>query len=370
MNQFLQEVVQINFLPLLITGFLFFFLHINKAYEKNIRKKIIPCLILLVILMVTDNVDYYAYDKNILGLLHRMSAMVGYDVRLFIQALLTSIAMSRQTTDKKKLRLVFLPAIINVILILPCLFSDIVFYYKEDGSIGRGALAFTPHIISLLYVLFLLYLAVICAVKYFRKDEAFLLSLCGLISILGVLVELIFQLRGILIGVIALDITFYYLYLHLEHFKYDNLTKFLNREAFYADIKHYGREKINYIMSIDINNLKVENDTRGHDAGDILIKTVADGIRASLTKECYPYRVGGDEFAVLCFERDYNRVKKIIDTIYDIMKKTNCSVAVGYTLWKENETFEEAYKRSDNLMYDTKRKMKKEAQNKDKEQRL
>ena len=210
-----------------------------------------------------------------------------------------------------------------------------------------------------LFRFFLFYLA-LNSVRLDRKTEAGILFLCAFVTVMAVLVEMLFNLRGILIGVVALDITFYYLYLHIEHFRFDNLTKVLNRDSFYADVKQYGEEKITHVLSIDVNDLKITNDTKGHAAGDKLIRDVADILRESLDDACYLYRVGGDEFVVLCLLRSNDEVKDMVKRMYKKIEESGYSLAIGWQTVTSDISIDEAYKRADREMYETKAKMKAE----------
>jgi diguanylate cyclase (GGDEF)-like protein len=81
---------------------------------------------------------------------------------------------------------------------------------------------------------------------------------------------------------------------------YDTLTGLPNR--FHADM--LMREKLQTspgdfgLMLVDIDNLKIANDTMGHAVGDALIKQVASRVAASV-RPGTACRIGGDEFVVI-----------------------------------------------------------------------
>jgi diguanylate cyclase (GGDEF)-like protein len=58
------------------------------------------------------------------------------------------------------------------------------------------------------------------------------------------------------------------------------------------------------LLMIDVDNLKSINDRHGHAAGDRLLQSVAQGVRASVRGMDVPGRWGGDEFAVLLPEME------------------------------------------------------------------
>jgi diguanylate cyclase (GGDEF)-like protein/PAS domain S-box-containing protein len=53
------------------------------------------------------------------------------------------------------------------------------------------------------------------------------------------------------------------------------------------------------LLLVDLDRFKVINDTRGHQAGDLLLRSVAERISTYLNPSCFAARIGGDEFAII-----------------------------------------------------------------------
>ncbi len=61
--------------------------------------------------------------------------------------------------------------------------------------------------------------------------------------------------------------------------------------------KRYNRKFS--LLYIDVDNFKSINDTQGHDAGDILIRYIADQLSKSCREVDFIARIGGDEFCMV-----------------------------------------------------------------------
>lgn len=84
----------------------------------------------------------------------------------------------------------------------------------------------------------------------------------------------------------------------------DTLTGLLNRGSFVARLDaeltratRYGRAFT--LAYVDLDNFKAVNDLEGHDAGDELLRRIADALRSSTRQTDVLGRLGGDEFAAV-----------------------------------------------------------------------
>ncbi len=356
-DAFLQDIVQINFIPICIIIFLIVFLAFNNAYEHELTAYFMPVLAMLFGLIITDNADYYAFSTNPTGMLHVITAILGYNLRIFIMASLIGIAFRNSARTVLK-TILYIPAVVNLLITCLALFSDLFMSYAQDGSIIRGPLSYTPHTVMMIYAVFMYVYAIHISIRHDRRCESAVIIMTVTLAILGTICELVFKLKGILIGVIAMDVTFYYLCIHIEYFKFDSLTDALNRTSFYADLKRLKEGNRVGIMSIDLNDLKKINDTEGHAGGDNAIKTIAHNVRLALDTRCKLYRIGGDEFEVICMDMSEDEVKMCADRIKANMRKSRYTFAIGYSMWDGKEPVEDCLARADERMYTNKRELK------------
>ncbi len=155
----------------------------------------------------------------------------------------------------------------------------------------------------------------------------------------------------------------------------DFLTGLNNRMAFELDLKsiHQNNSDAKVVMVVfDLNNLKQVNDTYGHSSGDVYLKESAALILESFTDAGELYRIGGDEFVLLCLAHEEEHIKARLDTVFvnkmkvfrdELEKKFPgifFNIAYGSGSFKEgvHSDLHDVFKDADMEMYKTKKSMK------------
>jgi diguanylate cyclase (GGDEF)-like protein len=95
----------------------------------------------------------------------------------------------------------------------------------------------------------------------------------------------------------------------------DALTGLANRRAFDRELSRAYRASIDrgeptIVMMIDVDHFKSLNDTYGHQAGDEVLRGIADVVRERIPDEYMVARYGGEEFAVIFTNSDINAAEE------------------------------------------------------------
>ena len=142
----------------------------------------------------------------------------------------------------------------------------------------------------------------------------------------------------------------------------DELTMLGNRRSYDEEIRTYMEEVLPYdfvIYSVDVNGLKTVNDTRGHSAGDKLIKSAARCIRETVGDKGKVFRTGGDEFIAIVSTKEAAALFKTIKdkaSSTEVFPEYTLSISVGYAAVADfpNIDLKGLVKKADNMMYEDK----------------
>nr|WP_243426738.1 GGDEF domain-containing protein [Faecalicatena fissicatena] len=148
-----------------------------------------------------------------------------------------------------------------------------------------------------------------------------------------------------------------------EYGERDALTGLYNRNKYEEDLpKVQGcYEHSLACVYIDVNGLHELNNTKGHEAGDMMLKTVSRKIRDRFGEE-YAYRIGGDEFVVFVPDQPEEVSGRLAEELIGFLKEDGYYISVGIA-WEENGAVDGLIKTAERKMYIEKKKFYEQAVN-------
>lgn len=146
----------------------------------------------------------------------------------------------------------------------------------------------------------------------------------------------------------------------------DALTGLANRRGVLQKLEAaYKAQRPLALFYIDLDKFKPINDTYGHEAGDAVLKRVAELFTAAVRDNDLVARIGGDEFLIILFgmtERDQlaERAQKMIDLVSEPMWVGDVRVKLGASIGitvapQDGNTVEALMSAADETMYAVKK---------------
>ncbi len=97
--------------------------------------------------------------------------------------------------------------------------------------------------------------------------------------------------------------------------RHDALTELPNRGAFEEALRSVSDSRRTSLLYLDLDGIKLINDTHGHHAGDRLLAVTAQRLSTILRAQDIAGRIGGDEFAVLLEDADAQIVQCVVNRV-------------------------------------------------------
>lgn len=150
---------------------------------------------------------------------------------------------------------------------------------------------------------------------------------------------------------------------------YDNLTGLPNRQLFYDQLNQslahaYRTKDTVALMFLDLDGFKAINDNIGHDAGDALLREVAQRLQDTVRGTDVVARLGGDEFTIVLGNvKGTENIKQIAEKIIHQIDKpfklndqeARVTTSVGVSIYPAHgSTAVELIKSADTAMYQAK----------------
>lgn len=231
----------------------------------------------------------------------------------------------------------------------PCLLNTIMYLFIII-VLGFGCVLgsfYSPNELSVTYIAFLLTVPMVFSDRPVRMVLVTILAVFAFI-VCVLLVKTghtrnIDIINACLFGTVSCFISTFMMRIKLERYVYaeksavlsriDLLTGLKNRNCFEQSLDDYS-DKFHYSFACvyaDANGLHTLNDTQGHDAGDVMLKTIGLHLQSAFGKD-NTYRIGGDEFLCFALDLDEDAVVRKINQAQKAIEDDGYFISAGFAL--------------------------------------
>ncbi len=316
----------------------------GKTYHRNVDSLWIT-IVSIAVLIVSTALEVWASEDITRYYWRILFSAIGYTVRPIAAMGFLLVIVGR--TDKAWIY--WIPAIINGIIMFSAFVSPLPFWFSKDlYSYHQGPLWYSTVVVSLLYSAAII---VVTLKKYGRaaSTESLVIYLCVATCVVAAVLD--FHHSSYRLNeAIMISAVFYYMFIRSQDNCHDILTDLRNRHSFEEDCEYYD-PRITAFAMIDMNGLKNVNDSEGHQAGDKALTAIANNLTRRSSSTAIPYRMGGDEFAILFLGESEEEINTRLLAIRHGVEDAGYSVACGYATRSEGENLHELYTRADHNMY-------------------
>ena len=316
-----------------------------------------------------ENRAFYNYAGG--DLLRKTLSIINYVLRPAILLLFIQI-----TTKSKAVSFLWILVALTVPLYATAYYSNITFNIV-DNSWRPGDIFFFRFYSIIISFFFIALFAILGVIKSI-KNKTLEVVIRVLTSIFAVIVSILEMKYGgnVLTLTIMIALVFYFVYIYshvatkqeyeLLKMNYtDVLTGLGNERAYYQQIESIDKRKGNdskrrYAIAVmDLNGLKVTDDTFGHRFGCQLIVQFGHML-PEFFKTSQLFHIGGDEFVAILEGDDFRNRNKLIEQFTEVYgckellyedKKLILSVAIGLQENEKGKKYNEIFQQADKNMY-------------------
>ena len=301
-------------------------------------------LVCCFLLVLEDILESCAAENPDLRFWRILFSVIGYDLRPVAAVGLLLVVCPPEHRSWK----LWIPAILNLAVNLTAFFSPLAFSFDQDYDFVRGPLGYVVFIVGLLYMVWILYFI---WQRFYegKKAERLILISCVIGCMAASFVDALFG-GCHLNEAILISCVFLLFFLRSHDNCLDPLTSLRNRFAFFDDSNSLARD-ISAVVSLDMNGLKKLNDTSGHAAGDLALAEIGKCLGSIGSRDVIPYRIGGDEFAVLFIRQPEEAVEQALVRVKECVARTGYSVSAGYAMKAADQSLDDALHEADRNMY-------------------
>ena len=307
---------------------LFAIMRISTLLSERMRKLTIAIVILLFMESVVFSLEKWTQSFEKLSHFRPVLTSILYSTYPLILMLLILLT---ETDEFSKRSLLFaIPWACCVPLFFSSQWTHLVCWYSAENKYNAGPLRRLPYFLFGFYALIFL----VQNVRFFRGYSRINRPVVRYIvigALLGVSLNVIFDVGQDYSAIFTSAILLYYVLVYIYMAKMDPLTSLPNRQSCYQDIKK-DVHTVTGIISVDMNDLQTINDTLGHENGDMALVVVSGVLKHHCPKNSTVYRVGGDEFSIICRKVSEEEIKSTISAMRKKLVHTSYSCAFGYAM--------------------------------------
>ncbi|MFZ2539595.1 MAG: GGDEF domain-containing protein [Oscillospiraceae bacterium] len=337
----------------------------NIIIDKYRTKFFIYAAITNVIVLILEMVDVYISTINgpHIYIMRGIINVIGFAICPLIPYFILCFNNYNKTRILKYCRILLC---INILLSIVSIKTGWLFAIDIQNNYTRGPLFLFSFIINSVYIIVIIgKILTDNEARYYLEEKKFIISI-GIAITLCTIFQIIFVGLLLIWSSVSVGLILYYIFLRELQFKYDVFTGVKNRQEFDKNIIKAVKCDSVGIVVMDLNDLKEINDLWGHTQGDQYIIQASKIIENSFKNIGTCYRIGGDEFCVICNNTTDKKVEGALQILEKLSSKVQqnynfkISIAYGYAIFNknENESIYEIFEHADQEMYLHKTKLK------------
>ena len=267
-----------------------------------------------------------------------------------------------EETKFQKYKLILsIPYLIVCVLTFLSPWFGFMYIIDENLEFHRGSIYIVFLVVLSLYYLLTIHCDLSIKRRYLTADKV-CIAINYILLAIAFLIQTLYPEYVITSFCISILIMFYYVAFQSNLIKHDTLTGIFNRRMYDVAISTADRKKSLTIVNIDINQFKKINDTKGHKFGDDVLKICGQKLQHYFAKYGFTYRIGGDEFCIICKNIKPHIIKAIFEVVETDVVEIKVQTGIdkvfsyGYCEYIKNGKYDifDCIKKADAQMYEYK----------------
>lgn len=136
----------------------------------------------------------------------------------------------------------------------------------------------------------------------------------------------------------------------------DDLTGLMNGRGWWRGLARESarcdRYKLSAVIAVvDLDDLKMVNDTQGHLGGDLLLRSAAQHLTEAVRASDVVARIGGDEFGVLAVDYEGPLPDLLLERLRSNLEANGIRASCGAAVYHQGDVIDNVFKLADEDMY-------------------